>query len=221
MKRSFLSLARGTAAALALAVAMEGGSAAAPPFVDPSEGYFIREDVVDAPIYHSERWGIRIVLPKPNVWCGTSGSTDRGGTIVFRADANCESGSARSDLVFHVRPRFNVSGIDDDVPPIREVIARHRCGAPAKNDPSFRVLPRVAGLPAFECFGYSAARGPHRELFELSVILLRGDKSKGYPGRPPYPSVEYELSITTAPEREAEARALMAWMLERVTLRPL
>lgn len=186
----------------------------------PTAWVFVRPDVVNASVYFSDRWGIRFDLPRPNVWCGTSGATDRGGVIVLRADADCGSAGRREDIYIYVRVRWNTSGIDDDLPPIREMIARAHCEARAKSDPTFRALPRIAGLPAFECFGDKAARGPHEGLFLSRVILFRGDKSGGQLGEPPYPMIEYFLEVIAPPERAGEARALLSRVLETVRLRP-
>lgn len=209
-------------AALTFGADLASASAASPPaYPLPSTWRFVRPDVVDATFYFSERWGIRFKLPKPNLWCGTAGAMDRGGTIVLNSGASCADDSNRDEIILSVRPRWNVSGVEDDLPPVREAIARAHCGARPRNDPTFRILPRVAGLPAFECSGDKAARGPHEGLFGITVILFRGDKSDGRPGKAPYPKVEYHLHITAPHERAAEARAIMSDLLRRVQLRPL
>lgn len=209
-------------AALAAGIAVSIAAAQPPPaYPLPSTWTFVRPDVVDAPAYFSERWGIRFELPKPNVWCGTSGAADRGGYIVLRADADCRRDLEKTDIAIRVTVRWNTSGIDDDLPPIREVIARARCGSPWSPAFGVRALPRVAGLPAFECMNPNAEPETQQESMGIYVILFRGDKSRGRRGVLPYPDVEYHFAITAPSERAAEARAIMTNLLRRVELRPI
>ncbi len=181
---------------------------------------YIRPTVANTAAYTSERWGIRIPLPAPNVLCGTAGQTDRGASAyLFVDDIDlCGSGGRFDDILLRVSIRSNLSGFEEfrtPPPPIRREIAKDNCGVKSDNDPSFKELPRVAGLPAFLCHGDKAARGPYEGLVAWTAYLFRGRRDEGYP------EVDYTISVSAPPARAAEARAALEWILARIRLRPL
>ncbi len=162
-------------------------------------------------------WGVTFDVPAPATQCGRHGPADRTTIFIMRADAICPapgrwSGDIKpDDIVVRFRADWNRTddpGPDDDeprLPPIRREIALDKCRTSRPDIRlQFRELPRVAGLPAFEC--RSAELEGSRVIKQaIGLTLFRGNRQQWDATRPPYPEVDYELDIEIPIGREDDA----------------
>gem|GEM_PF-6399519 len=117
---------------------------------------------------------------------------------------------------------FNMSGTVYDLPPIRREIARHAC----RESTSFRPLAfgeapfRVAGLPTFMCSGDVLHKGDAIGK-SLQLKFYRGNLQRIWPEDPPYPLIDYHLSIRSETGDFAQASALLWQIAKSAQLLPL
>jgi len=178
-------------------------------------------------------WGLGFAVPSPGTHCGRHGVADRTTQFVMRANALCGGplGRARDitaeDIVVRFTADWNrsdeVGSTDDEtvyIPPIRREIARLICTPGNPNiRVGFRELPRIAGLPAFECRVTRVAEadgGP----WAIGLILFRGSRSDLDPSRPPYPKVDYRLSVVFPKHRAAEAEHIYRQIAASIRVLP-
>ncbi|MCM0021324.1 MAG: hypothetical protein NBV67_15140 [Tagaea sp.] len=106
------------------------------------------------------------------------------------------------------------------IPPIRREIARSRC---MPNDPRirarFRELPRIAGLPAFECRVDGSSKTGD-EPWSIGLSLYRGSRRDLDQSRPPYPVIDYVFDITYPKHRAAEAEEIYRRIVASIRLLP-
>ncbi len=166
-------------------------------------------------------WGVTFDVPAPATQCGRYGAADRTTVFVMRADAICSApgrwgGDIKpDDIVVRFRADWNrTEGLDSDdddkprLPPIRREIAVDRCRTSRPDiRMKFRELPRVAGLPAFECRS-TKLEGSRVIKQAIGLTLFRGNRQQWDAQRPPYPEVDYELDIEIPVGREDDAERI-------------
>jgi hypothetical protein len=163
-------------------------------------------------------WWLSFAVPSPSTQCGRHGHFDRTTVFVMRANANCgappnyTSDRTPDDIILRFTADWNrsdeVGPTDEEtvyIPPIRREIARLGC---MPKDPSYRArireLPRVAGLPAFECRVTRTSESAGAP-WVIGLNLYRGSRSDRDPSRPPYPVIDYVFDIVYPKHRAAEA----------------
>jgi hypothetical protein len=178
-------------------------------------------------------WWLSFAVPSPSTQCGRHGHFDRTTVFVMRANANCgappnyTSDRTPDDIILRFTADWNrsdeVGPTDEEtvyIPPIRREIARLICTPGNPNiRVGFRELPRIAGLPAFECRVTRVAEadgGP----WAIGLILFRGSRSDLDPSRPPYPKVDYRLSVVFPKHRAAEAEDIYRQIAASIRVLP-
>lgn len=178
-------------------------------------------------------WGLQFAVPSPSTQCGRHGVADRTTDFVMRASANCggppdyKSDRTPEDITVHFTADWNrsdeVGPTDEEtvyIPPIRREIARLGC---TPKNPTyrarFRELPRIAGLPAFEC-RVTRIGDATNEPWVIGLDLYRGSRSDFDPSRPPYPIVDYDFLIVYPPHRAEEAERIYRQIVASIRLLP-
>jgi hypothetical protein len=180
-----------------------------------------------------EGWWLRFAVPSPSTQCGRHGHMDRTTTFVMRANAFCgappdyKSDRTPDDIILRFTADWNRSDMvgptDEEtvyIPPIRREIARLRC---SPVDPRvrarFRELPRIAGLPAFEC-KIATSDDMADDQWAIGLDLFRGSRSDREPTKPPYPVVDYSFDILFPKHRMAEVERIYRQIVESIRLVP-
>lgn len=178
-------------------------------------------------------WWLRFAVPSPSTQCGRHGHFDRTTEFVMRANAICAAppdfkhDRTPDDIILRFTADWNrsdaVGPTDEEtvyIPPIRREIARLGC---MPRDPSyrarFRELPRIAGLPAFEC---RVARTPNAgdKPWVIGLNLYRGSRSDLDPSRPPYPVIDYAFDIIYPKHRAEDAERIYRQITASIRLFP-